>query len=103
MTKIMAESCHAENFSPVRQLVSPLGNNPRHFRMNVERMGHHAENPVSKFHNADGVFKVFMGSPGIDQIRQSQLVNGAQSLKWARINDISLVGVEVGEDMNRIA
>ena len=77
--------------------------NSRHFRVNMKWMGYHAENPISEFHDADGVFEAFMGSPRIDQICQSQLVNGTQPLERTRIYNISFVGIEISKNVNRVA
>lgn len=62
--------------------------------------GHHVEYLRSKFHHTEGMLKALVSCARIDEVGKRKLMNVAEALKWARIDDAALVRADGNERMN---
>ena len=59
--------------------------------------------PPRQLHHAERVLEASVGAAGVDQVRERQLVDVAQPLERARVDDSQLVGIGLDEDMDGVA
>jgi hypothetical protein len=98
---IVTERSCPNHRSPVLQTFLVRKNSPYLIVPNVLFCGHHVEDFGRQIQDTQGVFEALMGSPGIDQIRQRELVNAAQPLKRSRTDDPAFVASQGYESVNR--
>ena len=71
--------------------------------MNVWFGRNDVEYPSRQFHNAEAVFKSFVGRSRIDKVGHRQLVNVAKPLDRARVENPPFIAVQSDEDVNGVS
>ena len=100
----MTQGSHPKRAPPTRDLVilvqigedSPVNTT-------VLRVRHDIEDPCRELHDPERVFESFVRSAGIDQIRQSQLVDVSESLNETPIQYSAFALIESDENVDWIA
>lgn len=102
---VVAEGRHPNDSSPVLMIEGALLRNDIANRVgsNVLRVGDRVVDTAGKFHDTERVLESTVRCPGVDEIRQSQLVDVPQSLDWRRIHHFAFVGIKPNERVNRVA
>jgi len=71
--------------------------------MQIFFLRHDIEDPPCEFHHAEGMLEPSMRGTWVDQVRHRQLVDVAESLKRATVEDFSLTRLDPDEVMDWIA
>src|SRR5437764_4366214 len=96
MPQIVAECSHADDRTPVlvfriggisgrKDLTEPPGGTP------VLSADENVEHPAGEIHHPETVLEPFVCCSGIDQPRECKLVNVAESLKGAGVDNLPLI------------
>lgn len=101
MPEVVTQSRHAENSTPIRKLIVS-GDYTTYLAIQIPVGSDDVKYSLSKFHHTERMLEPSMRCTWIDQMGQGKLMDMPQTLKRPRIKDLPLVGIQAGENMNRI-
>jgi hypothetical protein len=70
--------------------------------LHVHRVRHNVIDAAGQFHDPKGVLETAVRRPGIEEMREGELMDVAQPLHRPRIQNLTLQRLEADEDVNRI-
>jgi hypothetical protein len=98
----MAESCSTNDAPPVSPFVlAPTGNEVSNTVVtDVLWICNHVIDAARQIHDAEGVFESAVRSGRIDKIRQGELMDMPEALKRPRVNQVTLLRVQLNEPVD---
>ncbi len=104
MAGVVTQRGHPQHAAPVLMLgAAVLGDHIAHGVAHLVGPGHHVEDPPGDLHHAERVLEALMRGAWVDQVRQRQLMDLAQTLEGTRVDDRALRVFKVDEDMHGVA
>jgi hypothetical protein len=102
VSDVVAQGAHPDDGSPVLELVVGL-EKLTDFVVAVVVLDEHVEDATGEVHDAEAVLEAPVSGAGVDEIRESELMDVSQTLKRPGIDDPSLIGRDPDEGVDRVA
>src|SRR5208282_144253 len=104
MAYIMAQGRDSHHPPPVAKgvRITQVGQGVSELVLHVERTCDDVEDSAGQFHDSKGMLEALVRRRGVEQVRQSELMDVAQPLKRPGIDDRTLIRVQADENMNGI-
>lgn len=102
MPEVVEQGGEANHLPPGRQRFT-VWKEVHDVRVAIALVGDDVEDSAGQLHHTQRVLEPPMGRARVDEIRQRELVNVPEPLKWAGVDRRDLVGCDADEVMNRVA